>query len=187
MTKKYLGAKKVEPIRDKEKIDSMKEYLYNQSHRNGFLFTFGINSGLKITDMLPLKVENVKYASHLEFLEKTGTIRRIRMAPSLKEEVYKYTRGKKDNEYLFPSREGNKPISRVTAWNILKKAAHEVGIEGLIGTSTLRKTFGFHYYEETKDLGLLQQIFGHSSVAVTRNFIGVNEDISTQTIVDLSL
>jgi integrase len=187
MAKKNAGANKVEPIREIEKIERMKEYLNNQSPRNGFLFFFGINSGLKITDILPLTVEDVKYASHLTIQEKKGNIRRIKMTPSLKFEIEDYTRGKKDDEYLFPSREGNKHISRVTAWNILKEAASAVGIEESIGTTTLRKTFGYHYYQQTKDLSTLQQIFGHSSVSVTLNFIGVEENISGQTLVDLSL
>lgn len=111
MGKKNVGANKVEPIRDLEKVERMKEYLINQSPRNRFLFSYGINSGLKITDILLVKVEDVKYASHLTIQEKTRNVRRIKMTSSLKEEIEKYTRGKKDEEYLFPSREGNKPIS----------------------------------------------------------------------------
>lgn len=187
MSKKNVGANKVEPIRDLEKISRMKEYLNNQTPRNRFLFSFGINSGLKITDILPLTVEDVKYASHLTIKEKTGNKRRIKMTPSLKAEIENYTKGKKDDEFLFPSREGNKPISRVTAWNILKEAASAVGVQGSIGTSTLRKTFGYHYYQQTKDLSTLQQVFGHSSVSVTLNFIGVEENISDHMLVDLSL
>lgn len=187
MAKKNVGANKVEPIREIENIERMKEFLNNQSSRNRFLFLFGVNSGLKITDILPLTVEDVKYTSHLTIQEKTGNIRRIKITPSLKAEIEDYTRGKGDEEFLFPSREGNKPISRVTAWNILKEAASAVGIQGSIGTATLRKTFGYHYYQQTKDLSTLQRIFGHSSVSVTLNFIGVEENISDQTLVDLSL
>jgi integrase len=187
MNKKNTGAKKVDPIRNRTTIKRMKEYLYNQSERNCFLFCFGINSGLKISDILSLQVKDVKYASHLKIHEKTGNIRRVKMTPSLKEAIEEYTKGKDDEQYLFPSREGKKPISRVTAWNILKKAAYEVGLIESIGTATLRKTFGYHYYLETKDLAILQQIFGHSSAAVTFKFIGVNENISDQTPVDISL
>jgi hypothetical protein len=59
-------------------------------------------------------------------------------------------------------------------------------IEESIGTSTLRKTFGYRYYQQTKDLSTLQQIFGHSLVFVTLNFIGVEENISDQTIFNFS-
>jgi site-specific recombinase XerD len=187
MKRKIVGAKKVEPIRSKETINKIKNYLYRQSYQNGFLFYFGINSGLKISDILPLKVKDVKYASHLNIKDKNNNIRRVKMTASLKAEVDNYTKGKEDFEFLFPSREGNKPISRVTAWNILKKAANELGIEEEIGTATLRKTFGYHYYIQTNDLATLQQLFGHSSISVTLKFIDAKEKLSEQTLEDISL
>ncbi|WP_430756995.1 hypothetical protein [Pseudobacillus badius] len=55
MTNKQ-GQNSVEPIRDLEKIRMIKEYLLHQSYRDYFLFTFGINSGLRISDILPLRV-----------------------------------------------------------------------------------------------------------------------------------
>jgi integrase len=90
MAKRNIGANKVEPIRDLEKIERMNDYLNKQSPRNRFLFLLGINSGLKITDILPLTVEEVKYASYLIIHEKKGNIRRIKMTASLKEEIEEY-------------------------------------------------------------------------------------------------
>jgi integrase len=45
-----------------------------------------------------------------------------------------------------------------------------------IGTHTLRKTFGYHFYQQTKDVAMLQEIFNHSSPAITLKYIGVNQD-----------
>lgn len=47
----------------------MKEYLLHRSYRDYFLFTFGINSGLRISDILPLRVMDVKYTEHLRVKE----------------------------------------------------------------------------------------------------------------------
>lgn len=38
----------VQPIRDKEKIEDMKQVLKHESYRNYFLFVMGINTGLRI-------------------------------------------------------------------------------------------------------------------------------------------
>ena len=58
--------------------------------------------------------------------------------------------------YLFKSREGiNKPISRSMAYKILRAAAEYVGLDD-IGTHTLRKIFGYHFYKQTKDVAMLQ-------------------------------
>jgi integrase len=50
-----------------------------------------------------------------------------------------------------------------------------VGLEE-IGTHTLRKTFGYHFYLETHDIGLLQELFNHSSPKITLRYIGITQD-----------
>ena len=60
----------VQPIRDKEKIYQIKNILKKQSYRNYFLFVLGINSGLRISDMLPLKVIDIKDKTHIIIKEK---------------------------------------------------------------------------------------------------------------------
>jgi integrase len=67
-----------------------------------------------------------------------------------------------DEEYLFKSLCSPIPIKRIQAYKILNRAAKKIGISE-IGTHTLRKTFGNHFYQRTKDVVLLQKIFNHSS------------------------
>jgi integrase len=186
--RKHTGANTVEPIRDAEQIRSMKEVLLHRSYRDYFLFVFGINSGLRISDILPLRVMDVKYANQFKIREqKTGKERKIRISGTLKAEIEKYTAAKADSDYLFPSRKGNGPINRIQAWQLLNAAAREVGIEGAIGTHTLRKTFGYHFYQMTKDVAMLQQILGHSAPSVTLRYIGINDDMVDAVLENFSL
>jgi integrase len=63
----------VEPIRDKKKLEAMKKVLKAQSLRDWLLFILGINSGLRISDLLQLKVSNVYRQNRIRILEiKTG-------------------------------------------------------------------------------------------------------------------
>ncbi|WP_163531438.1 site-specific integrase [Halobacillus ihumii] len=182
------GANTVDPIRDKADIQQMKEVLLHQSYRNYFLFVFGINSGLRISDMIELKVLDVRDSDYLKVRErKTNNTRRIKMTRALKNEIDKYISLRPDSDYLFPSRKGQKPISRVQAWKIIHDAAQQVGIKDAIGTHTLRKTFGYHFYQQNKDVAMLQQIFGHSSPSVTLRYIGINDDMIDQALDDFSL
>lgn len=182
------GANAVEPIRDIEKIQEIKEYLLRRSYRNYFLFIFGINSGLRISDILPLRVLDVKYTTHLKIQEKkTKNIRRTIITLTLKNEIEKYTKAMADSEYLFPSQKGNKPISRIHAWQIIHDAAKACGVEGSIGTHTLRKTFGYHFYQKSKDVAMLQYIFGHSSPSITLRYIGINDDMVDKALENFSL
>lgn len=61
--------KYVQPIRDKNKIEEIKTYLKENGSRDLLLFTMGINTGLRISDLLKLKVVDVKGKSHVEIKE----------------------------------------------------------------------------------------------------------------------
>ena len=79
-------------------------------------------------------------------------------------------------EYLFKSRKGqNKPITRVQAYRIIRNAGERVGINNL-GSHTIRKTFGYWFYKETKDIVLLQKLFNHSNPSITLHDIGIEQD-----------
>lgn len=172
----------VQPIRDPEMIFFIKRHLKEQSERNYMLFVTGINSGLRISDILQLKVSDAK-RSYFNITEiKTGKKKRIDMTPQLQREFRKYIDGKEDHEYLFKSRKGlNKPIGRSMAYKILRRAAEYVGLDD-IGTHTLRKTFGYHMYKQTGDVALLQKILNHSDPAFTLRYIGIDDDAMNKAI-----
>lgn len=179
----------VQPIRDIEKIEEIKTILKRQSYRNYFLFVLGINTGLRISDILKLKVSDVKGKTHIVIQEeKTDKPKRFKINTTLQSEIEDYIKGMKPNEFLFPSRTGgkSKPISRVMAYNILNEAGHAVGL-GELGTHTLRKTFGYHFYKKFKDVALLQDLFNHSAPSVTLKYIGINQDEQDKAIDDFSL
>lgn len=185
MNSKRTGTNVVKPIREKEKIQYIKEVLLHQSYRNYFLFVFGINSGLRINDFIHLKVSDVKYADYLKIRERrTNKVRLIKMASTLKNEIDKYIQNMADSDYLFPSRKGQQPISRVQAWKIINDAARRAGINEAIGTHTLRKTFGYHFYQKTRDAAMLQKIFGHTSPSITLRYIGINDDMILNELLD---
>ncbi|MCM3111663.1 site-specific integrase [Lederbergia lenta] len=177
----------VHPIRDTDDIAEMRKYLRAQSERNYMLFVTGINSGLRISDILPLRVRDAK-KSYFDLREmKTQKQKRIQMTPGLKRDLMRYIEGKEDDEYLFKSREGlNKPIGRSMAYKILREAADHVGLDG-IGTHTLRKTFGYHFYMKYKDVALLQEIFNHSEEKITMRYIGINQDSMDRALKDFRI
>ena len=107
----------VEPIRDKEKIEIVKRILKENGSRDYLLFLMGINSGLRISDILKLKVSDVKDKKYIELIEqKTGKYKRFPIAKSFKKELDEFIVGKDDDEWLFASQRGNKAISRIQAY-----------------------------------------------------------------------
>jgi integrase len=77
----------------------------------------GINTGLRISDLLPLKVEDVRGRTHIVITEeKTDKEKRFKVNGALRESIDKYIEGMEDGELLFPSRKGEKPMTRVQAY-----------------------------------------------------------------------
>lgn len=166
----------VQPIRDLDLIRDIEEDLKERSERDWLLFVAGVNSGLRISDLLRLRVEDVG-GQHLVITEKKTKKRKfLRITPKLVRCFRVYIEGKQGRHYLFGSRQGgNRPMTRARAYQILRQVAARHGLKH-IGTHTLRKTFGYHFYRATGNVALLMTIFEHSDQATTLRYIGINQD-----------
>lgn len=167
----------VEPIRDINVVHDIADYLRIHSERDYIMFMFGVYSGLRISDILSLRVRDVRGKDKVSLREmKTGKERRFPINKALKKALLRYIQPMEDYEFLFKSRNGqNKPISRQQAWSILKNAGNQFGVE-CIGTHTLRKTFGYHMYMQTRNIALIQKILNHSSPEITMVYIGITQE-----------
>jgi integrase len=185
---KEAKEKNVQPLRTAQEIEDMKWALSRYcSERDRFMFTFGINTGLRVSDIVPLKVGDVRGKTHVVIREqKTQKTKRFMLPVKLREEVEAYTAHMSADDYLFASRKGNGHITPTQAYRALVKAGEALGRDD-IGTHTMRKTFGYAYYRRTKDVAFLQDIFNHSAPSITKRYIGITQDEIDETLKDFSL
>lgn len=166
----------VQPLRTTAEIEDMKWSLRRHcSERDYFLFVFGINTGLRVSDILPLKVGDVREKAKFSVVQKKNGKPRTISLKQLAEEIDDYTKGLEDEDYLFPSRKGSSHISETQAYRALVKAGEMVDRSD-IGTHTMRKTFGYHHYKRNKDVAMLQDIFSHAAPSITKRYIGITQD-----------
>ena len=173
----------VQPIRNLKQVDTIKKLLKQQNLRDYCLFVLGINSGLRISDLLKLQVidviENGKIKDRIRLREKkTNKFKDFPLSEKTKQAIKEYlkTRNYKENEPLFISRKNRGFLLRQQAYKIINDVAKSVGIKEKIGTHTLRKTFGYHAYNNGYDIAIIQKLFNHSSPAVTLRYIGITQD-----------
>jgi integrase len=178
----------VEPIRNPNQVVKIKGNLFKKKNPRDFtLFTLLINTGLRISDGLALKVEDIKdhkgnIKDSLYILEqKTKKRRNIPLNKQAKEALNYYFKrtGIYDlDRYLFTGeRSGdNKPLSRVRAWQLINKWCREVGIDFKIGGHTLRKTFGYHLRKQGISIERISDLLGHKNIKVTFRYIGIDDD-----------
>ncbi|TCJ01190.1 tyrosine-type recombinase/integrase [Cytobacillus praedii] len=168
-------------------IAAMKDVLLNQHYLNYFLFFLGINIGLRISDLLALRVGDVRGKSHFVITEqKTGKLERFKINSELQLHISKYTIDKNTAVYLFQTRRSQGHIHMVSVMED-SQCCSSGGWMSEIGTHAPRKTFGYHFYQQYKDVAVLQQIFNHSSPAETRRYIGINQDIMDEAFDGFSL
>jgi integrase len=185
----------VEALRDIKQINSMKRYLKKHSERDYVLFVFGINTGLKITEMLDIKVSDVfekeGYVKDFYLLSyrKSRIHKEVYLNHKVKKAILHYIQSNHLNseDYLFQSTKTKKPITRQQAYRIIHQAAEAVGIHGKIGTNSMRKTFGFHAYKRGVAISLLQKHFNHSTPSETLKYLGISKDEKIRTEIDVNL
>lgn len=188
--------KSVDPIRDKYLLNDIEEYLRTKEaktdsqkfirDRNYLLFLFGVYQGRRITDILNIRVGDIK-GDRIEMLEKKTKKENTlylndKVVKAIKEYTQRWDLHKSD--YLFQSRKKDsitgerRPLRRQGAYDFLKKDVqrHFGEQTGNIGTHTLRKTFGYMYYKQTGDVVMLQKLFNHSDPAITLEYIGISKD-----------
>lgn len=170
----------VQPIRNPKQIKGICSYLKNKDDKYYIMFIIGIQSGLRISDILKLRVIDIdQLHEHRISEKKTGKKRFLYFNDPTYAEIITYIKNHDltESDFLIPSQKqdiyGNpRPISRIQAYRILKEAGESCGFS-TIGTHTMRKTFGYHYYKKTHNIVPLMRIFNHSSQDITLKYIGI--------------
>ena len=185
----------VEPIRNTKKILEMKEFLRQKGSGYELLFIMGINTALRIGDLLSLSIADVTddegNVSEVICLKehKTGKPKRLPVNEALKKALYGYLAEhpcQKRHTPLFVSKKGS-ALSRSQAWRVLKAAGEAAGLSN-IGTHSLRKTFGYHAYRKSGgDIGLVQKLLNHSVSKITLKYIGIDREMMDNMYLELNL
>lgn len=181
-----------QPIRSEQELkDFMNFYEQVQYHpRNQLLLTMGLNTALRISDLLSLQwkqvydLENRSVREHLLLVEaKTGKASNIYLNGKITVQLQKYYRflasGRSlkisGDAYLFCGKDAD-PISRVQAYRIIRRAAENSGLSGVISPHSLRKTFGYYAWKQGVPPVLLMEIYHHSSFDITKRYLGIEQD-----------
>ena len=182
-----------QPIKRNEEIESLKKYFLNKGEvRNYVLVAMGINTALRISDLLELRWGDVwnystgcfnKYITLEEKKTKKSQIIYLNTAciealELLKREMRETLRAE---YYLFQSRiNGNRHIGRNRAYVLIKSGWKELGYEGNISCHSLRKTFGYHAWQSGVSPAVIMMIYNHSSMEVTKRYLSIDQDDKDQ-------
>jgi integrase len=171
---------KVDPITKLTDIKAVKKLLYDKP-RDLCLFTLGINTNLRASDLLSIKVGQVRRLQVGEELElkerKTKKNRRITINKSVRTSIQGLlaSGSYEDSDYLFQSQRADR-LTVPSVNRLVKQWCRMINLKGNYGSHTLRKTFGYHQHKTFKTpLPNLMVAFNHSTQRQTLEYLCIQE------------
>lgn len=123
-------------------------------------------TGLRIDDVLALRIENIKIRITVTE-RKTGNKRRVYIGKKLLKDIQKFI-GSRKKGFIFPHRiKRNCHRTRQAVFNDIKKQANILGINTQISPHSFRKVYAVKLYHRTNDLATVQRILGHKKMETT--------------------
>ena len=188
---KRVHMSKTQPIRSTTQLNQFKKYYQEiiPEKRNYALIILGLNTALRISDILQLRVSDVwdwqkqSFKRHLEVMEnKTGKQTSIYINKEVRQALLQCLLNQRAaDEFIFASyKYKNMPLSRYQAYRIVKQAAVYAGMPEHINCHSLRKTFGYHAWKQSVPPAMLMDIYNHSSYQITRRYLGIDQDDKDQ-------
>lgn len=172
--------------------------------RNVLLFSVGINTAYRISDLRTLQLTDVLEISRNKVVvkerlamkeKKTKKNNAVFISKKLRKQIMDYVNqefaeavaARDFGYYLFPSRNGtNRPLDRVQLWRIISKAGERVGLTS-IGPHSMRKTFAYFLYKNGTDITIIQDLLNHSSQRETLRYIGITQEDKDTAVMSLDL
>ena len=159
-------------------------------YKMSLLIALGCFTGLRISDILALKWEQILSTEEFTIIEKkTGKKRTLRLNPQLQQHVvecYEHIQPLGINAPILVSQKGT--IFTVQRINVILKEVkrkYRLKVKNF-SCHSLRKTFGRQVYNMNSDnselaLVKLMELFNHSSLAITKRYLGLRQEEILQT------
>ena len=171
---------KVEPVKELKDIKMIKKILQDKP-RDLCLFVLGINTNLRASDLLNIKVNQVSHLQPEDELTlketKTGKPRRINLNKTVVGSIQALLKDTEysDQDYLFTGQRGRLTVPSVN--RLVKQWTRDINLRGNYGAHTLRKTFGYHQ-RITFQRGVpeLMVAFNHSSQRETLEYLCIQPE-----------
>ena len=184
------------PIRSKQEIRELANYYLERGElRNYVLIVLGIHTALRISDLLRLNWEDVydfkneRVRSSIDIVEKKTT-KTISIALH-KEVIVALTlyasEAASRGRVLIENTKTKRAISRIHAYRLICGAGEALAFKDRISCHSLRKTLGYHAWKSGVSPAVIMEIYNHSSLAITRRYLGVTQDDKNMVYLELDL
>jgi integrase len=168
----------VSPIRSLEEIAEIKDYLKDRP-RDLALFVVGVNTNLRASDLVSLKVGDVRGLApgdlFLVKIRKTKKVIRVTMNRAVCDAIAPLLQGSED-DFVFRSQRGG-PLTVPAVSRMVKGWCRDCGLKGNFAAHSMRKTHGYiHRIHFGTGLPTLMDMFGHANEKQTLHYLGIQRE-----------
>ena len=171
-------------VEEIELIISSIDLSKKQGQRNKAIIETLYSCGLRVTELINLKISNINFND--EYIKVIGKGNKERLTPigsnALKyiqiyvTEVRIHQKISKGNEdIVFLNNRGGK-LSRVMIFTLIKNILKKIGIKKKVSPHTFRHSFATHLIEGGADLRAVQEMLGHESITTTEIYTHLDKD-----------
>jgi len=174
-----------EPIRNKNDVRRLAQYYFNKGQlRNYALIVIGVHTALRISDLLRLRWDDVydfnnnRVCRSVTIIE--GKTRKSKTFALNRDAVQALTllamQELCQGAFIIENPKTGKAISRIQAYRLIRAASEALEFQSRVSCHSLRKTFGYHAWKNGASLAVIMEIYNHSSLNITRRYLGVTQD-----------
>jgi integrase len=164
----------VESIPTANTREKVLKMLSERHSKYEVMFCLGIETGLRIGDILRIRVCDVVGGRLAVKEQKTGKFKAVVLSLSLMSIIGSHVKcyALRDDHYLVYSRDWlpYRSLSRQQAWRVMREAGKMANLKQ-IGTHTMRKTFAADVMRETGDISLVQRRLSHENMTTTLGYL----------------
>lgn len=156
--------------------DNIRKYL---SPKMAAIYDIGTATGLRISDILQLRVYVLKIQKPTIHEQKTGKSKRIYIPTDTRKYLLQLCANYNDDDYIFKSSSKSGHISRQSVYQSFKRAERKTGNNINIGTHSMRKSYAQKQLRRGKTYEQIQLKLNHSNLSDTLRYMnwGNNHDI----------
>ena len=164
----------------------------SQGHRNRAILETLYGSGLRVSELVDLKISDLYFDENMMLINGKGDKQRlVPLGAFAKKFIKIYIQdvrvinkiGKEDRDTLFLNRNGKK-LTRAMIFTIVRLLSKTVGIEKKISPHTFRHSFATHLLENGADLRTIQALMGHESITTTEVYMHLDTRHLSQVLED---
>lgn len=153
----------------------------NEGHRNRAMMELLYGSGLRVSELVELKLSQIYREEHYMLIRGKGNKQRLVPLSPVAEEWFGYWLLERSTWPLKPEAQDiafvnryGRPMTRAMVFTIVRRLCAEAGITKNVSPHTLRHSFATHLLQNGADLRVIQQLLGHEDLATTEIYTHLN-------------